>query len=114
MPKHPNSKSKQVKRDEPMTGAMKFFLAGCVAELYLLIVRRFYINGTMDQMIQKRRTISRYISATQPARKNFMAPVIGSSRLTGLLLGFFGIYTDLQGFFKKMESGKGNAADIPC
>ena len=49
MLKNPNSKP--VKRDEPMSGAMKFFLAGWVAELYLLIVRRFYINGTMDQMI---------------------------------------------------------------
>ena len=49
MPKNSNSKS--VKRDEPMTGAMKFFLAGCVAELYLLIVRRFYANGTAVQQI---------------------------------------------------------------
>lgn len=24
---------------------MKVFLAGCVAELYLLIIRRFYISG---------------------------------------------------------------------
>ena len=45
MPKNPNSKSKQTKLDEPMTGAMKFFLAGCVAELYLLILRRYYIQG---------------------------------------------------------------------
>ena len=49
MPK--NSNSKPVKRDEPMTGAMKFFLAGCVAELYLLIVRRFYAYGTAVQQI---------------------------------------------------------------
>ena len=51
MPKNSNSKSKQVKRDEPMTGAMKFFLAGCVAELYLLIIRRFYVNGTLEQAV---------------------------------------------------------------
>lgn len=51
MPKNPNSKAKPVKRDEPMNGAMKFFLAGCVAELYLLIVRRFYINGTLEQVV---------------------------------------------------------------
>ena len=51
MPKNSNSKSKQVKRDEPMTGAMKFFLAGCVAELYLLIIRHFYINGTLEQVV---------------------------------------------------------------
>ena len=49
MPKNPNRKP--VKRDEPMTGAMKFFLAGWAAELYLLIVRRFYVNGTIHQMI---------------------------------------------------------------
>jgi hypothetical protein len=51
MPKNPNSKSKPVKREEPMNGAMKFFLAGCVAELYLLIVRRFYVNGTLEQVV---------------------------------------------------------------
>lgn len=51
MPKNPNSKSKSVKRDEPMTGAMKFFLAGCVAELYLLVIRRFYVNGTLEQVV---------------------------------------------------------------
>lgn len=51
MPKNPNHRSKPVKRDEPMTGAMKFFLAGCVAELYLLIVRRCYVGGTAEQQI---------------------------------------------------------------
>ena len=49
MPKNPNSKP--VKRDEPMTGAMKLFLAGWVAEMYLLVVSRFYTNGTADQML---------------------------------------------------------------
>lgn len=51
MPKNSNSKAKSVKRDEPMNGAMKFFLAGCVAELYLLIVRRFYVSGTLEQVV---------------------------------------------------------------
>lgn len=51
MGKNPNSKSKPVKHDEPMTSAMKFFLCGCVAELYLLVVRRFYINGTLEQVV---------------------------------------------------------------
>lgn len=49
MAKHSNKKSTQW--NEPMTGSMKFFLAGCVAELYLLIVRRFYVNGSAYQMI---------------------------------------------------------------
>ena len=49
MPK--NSNNKPIKRDAPMTAAMKFFLAGCVAELYLLIVRRFYANGNAFQQI---------------------------------------------------------------
>ena len=46
MSKNPNKKA--VQKDEPMNGAMKFFLAGCVAELYLLILRRFYVNAGSD------------------------------------------------------------------
>ena len=51
MAKNPNSRPRPAKREEPMNGAMKFFLAGCVAELYLLIIRRFYINGTGKQVV---------------------------------------------------------------
>lgn len=54
MAKKTNSKpknKKSVKRDEPMTSAMKFFLVGCVAELYLMIVRRYYVNGSAEQQI---------------------------------------------------------------
>lgn len=51
MSKNPNNHSKPVKQNEQMNGAMKFFLASCVAELYLLIVRRFYINGDAMQQI---------------------------------------------------------------
>ena len=51
MSKNPNKRTKSVKRDEPMNGAMKFFLAGCMAELYLLLIRRFYINA--DSEIQR-------------------------------------------------------------
>ena len=42
MANNPNKKVSP--KDEPMNGAMKFFLAGCIAELYLLILRRFYKN----------------------------------------------------------------------
>ena len=51
MAKNSGRTPKPVKREDPMTGAMKFFLAGLVAELYLLIIRRFYVNGTARQMI---------------------------------------------------------------
>ena len=52
MAKNPNSKAKKpVKRDEPMTGAMKFFALGCIAELFLMIVRRYYVNGYAEQQI---------------------------------------------------------------
>ena len=51
MSKKSNKKSVSSRYDSPMTGGMKFFLAGCVGELYLLIIRRFYINGTMDQFL---------------------------------------------------------------
>ena len=48
MAKNPNKKAKALQKDEQMNGAMKFFLAGCVAELYLLIIRRFYINADSE------------------------------------------------------------------
>lgn len=51
MAKNPNNRAKPVKRDDSMNSAMKFFLAGCVAELYLLLIRRFYINGTLTQVV---------------------------------------------------------------
>ena len=51
MAKHPGSKSQPIKKDSPMNGAMKFFLVSCVAELYLLVVRRFYIFGNIDQVL---------------------------------------------------------------
>ena len=50
MAKNPNKKGKGAKKDESMTGAMKFFLAGCVGELYLLLIRRFYINGGSEEL----------------------------------------------------------------
>ena len=54
MSKNPNNKASKVKsakQDKPMTGAMKFFLGGLVAELYLVIVRRFYISGNLEQVV---------------------------------------------------------------
>ena len=51
MSKNPNRNSKSMKHDEPMNGAMKLFLAGCVAELYLLVIRRFYVSGTANQLL---------------------------------------------------------------
>lgn len=54
MAKNPHSKvvkAKSVKQDQSMTGAMKFFLAGLAAELYLFIVRRFYVSGTVHQVV---------------------------------------------------------------
>ena len=49
MAKNPTRKS--AKKDDSMTPAMKIFLIGLVAELYLLIVRRFYVNGTIQQVV---------------------------------------------------------------
>ena len=51
MSKNPVSKAKPVKRNEPMHSALLFFVAGCIAELYLLLVRRFYVNGTADEIL---------------------------------------------------------------
>lgn len=43
MAKNPNGKS--MKRDNSLFGATVFFLAACVAEFYLLALRRYYIHG---------------------------------------------------------------------
>lgn len=51
MAKGPTNKARFAKRDDSMTNAMVFFFAGCIAELYLLFVRKFYIYGTLKQML---------------------------------------------------------------
>ena len=56
MSKNPVSKSKPVKRNEPMHNALKFFLAGCVAEIYLLVIRRFYVNDQHGAHSSEKRT----------------------------------------------------------
>ena len=38
MSKNPVSKSKPAKGNEPLRSALRFFVAGCVAELYLLLI----------------------------------------------------------------------------
>lgn len=46
MSKNTNKRVRSVKKDEPtMNTAMKIFLAGCVGELYVLILRRYYVQG---------------------------------------------------------------------
>ena len=43
MAKNPNGKS--MKRDNSLYGATLFFLAACLAECYLLVLRKYYIHG---------------------------------------------------------------------
>lgn len=43
MAKNPNGKS--MKRDNSLFGATLFFLAACVAEFYLMLLRKYYIHG---------------------------------------------------------------------
>ena len=43
MAKNPNGKS--MKRDNSLYGATIFFLAACLAEFYLLVLRKYYIHG---------------------------------------------------------------------
>lgn len=40
-----------MKRENSLYGAIIFFAAACVAELYLLLVRKYYVNGTVDQAL---------------------------------------------------------------
>jgi len=41
----------RMNKDNAMHRAMKLFIAGFLAEAYLLLLRRFYINGTIDQVV---------------------------------------------------------------
>lgn len=50
MPK--KNKAEELRRNNaPLNGALKFFIGGCLAEIYLLMVRKYYINGNVDQML---------------------------------------------------------------
>lgn len=57
MAQKPNKKNKKEKeaerqkQNESMRGAFWFFGGGCLAELWLLMVRKFYINGTLEQVV---------------------------------------------------------------
>ena len=75
MSKNPVSKSKGNKRNEPMRRALKIFAAGCVAELYLLLIRRFYVNGNADELLA--------CDAALP----YLAGLGGAAAVIGLILG---------------------------
>jgi hypothetical protein len=50
MPK--KNRAEELKRDNaPLQGALIFFVGGCLAELYLLMARKYYVNGNVDQML---------------------------------------------------------------
>ena len=53
MSQKPNKKVKKEvqKQNESMGTAMWFLCVGCLAELYLLMLRRFFINGTLQQVV---------------------------------------------------------------
>lgn len=46
-----NHNRKPSKHNDPMGLATTVFLAGCFSELYLLMIRRYYVNGTLAQVI---------------------------------------------------------------
>lgn len=46
-----NQNRKPAKRNDPMGLATTVFLAGCFAEMYLLMIRRYYIDGTLNQVV---------------------------------------------------------------
>lgn len=51
MAQNPNNKKPGIRKKEASGGAICFLLAGCVAELYLLLVRRYYVYGTLKQVV---------------------------------------------------------------
>lgn len=49
MAKNPNGKP--MKREGTLYGAFFFFFAACAAELFLMLVRKYYINGVIDEVL---------------------------------------------------------------
>ena len=59
MAKNPNNKSKKAAaQDESMNTAVKFLVTGCLAWLYLMIVRNNYVNGYAEQADPKKKNHS--------------------------------------------------------
>jgi hypothetical protein len=47
----PVIKASVVKKERFLSKPIQIFLAGCIAELYLLAVKRYYVNGYVEQML---------------------------------------------------------------
>ena len=75
MSKNPVSKPKPDKRNEPMRRALACFIIGCAAELYLLLIRKFYVNGTADQVLALHEALP------------YLAAAGGAAAAVGLILG---------------------------
>jgi len=108
MAKNATKKGKPSNWDAPMTGAMKFFLAGGVAELYMLIVRSNYVDGTIMQRINWYQTYLRIFTGIglgvlllgavltllwrQDKKKSFFGLVIGGAGAVLALLSMLCIW----------------------
>ena len=57
MAQKPNKKTQRGQNGKVMDTAMNFFIAGCVAEIWLLMVRRFYVKGTLNQLMSWHNTV---------------------------------------------------------
>ena len=47
----PTNTPRQNKKNDPFGSTLRMFLAACAAEIYVLAIRRYYINGTLNQVI---------------------------------------------------------------
>ena len=47
----PKNTPKQKNKNDPFGSTLRLFLAACAAEVYVLAIRRYYINGTLNQVI---------------------------------------------------------------
>ena len=57
MAQKPNKKPQRGQNNKVMDAAMNFFIAGCAAEIWLLMVRRFYVKGTLNQLMSWHNTV---------------------------------------------------------
>lgn len=53
MAQKPNKKGNaRAQKADSVNSAVKFLLAGCLAEAYLLVLRKYFINGKLEQVVQ--------------------------------------------------------------
>ncbi len=113
MAKNPNGKSTPAKRNsDSLNGAMIFFLIGCVAEFYLFMIRRYYVDGTISEVVAwdaylKNITIAGAVALIVGAVLAYLWRKQKTKMAVGCWIGGIGAFLALSGVFIRHYIGAG-------